>query len=137
MIADYQNLFSNDQAVTTDVISENVIDLGNDDSVLQALNQKGMIEVYCIVTTAFTSAGAMNVTVTLQSDDDVAFGSATALQSQTVAKATAIAGYKFRFSNLPVINEQYVALLYTVSAIATAGKIWAGLVLDPQTAGLN
>lgn len=133
MIADKQNIFSEDQAITVTAASTNVIDLGNDDAAIQALNEKGDAELLVQVTTAF--AGGTSLAVKLQSDDDEAFGSATDLiDTGAIVTATLVQGYKFRLA-LPEINEQYLRLYYTVVGTMSAGKIFAGLVLDKQTNG--
>lgn len=137
MLADVQNIFSNDQALVTATATAStyVIDLASDDALVQALNSKGVMELMVLVTTTFTSAGAPTLTIKLQSDDDEAFGSATDLfSSATFALATLVAGFRVPFATLPLINEQYIRLLYTTATAAfTAGKIWAGLVLDAQS----
>ena len=132
MILDKQNLFSEDQAVTTTANSTNVIDLGNDSSKVQSLNEKN-VALLIQVTEDF--AGGTSIKVTLKSDDDVAFGSATTLlESAVIPLATLKAGYKFPIGRLlPLINEQYLRLTYTVVGTMTAGKIMAGLVIDDQT----
>lgn len=132
MITDKENLFSEDQAVTVSAASTNVIDLGNDASEIQALNEKGHVELFVQVTTAFASGTSLKVT--LQSDDDEAFGSATTLlDTAAIATASLVAGYQFKFGSLPQINEQYLRLYYTVVGTMSAGKIFAGLVVDRQT----
>lgn len=136
MILDYENLFSNDQAITVTAAPTNVIDLGDDDSAVQALNQKGELDVFCQVTTAF--AGGTSLQVALQSDDDEAFGSATTIMtSAAIATASLVAGYQFKFGKLPRINERYIRLYYTVVGTMSAGKVVAGLVLDTQTNGMR
>lgn len=135
MILDHQNLFSNDQAITTSAASTNIIDLGNDDSKVQALNEKGEIEILIQVTTAFV--GGTSIAVAVQADDDSAFGSAETLYtSAAIASADLVAGYKFKIRALPEINKQYIRLYYTVVGTFTAGNILAGLVLDRQTANV-
>lgn len=132
MIFDKQNLFSEDQAVTVTANSSNVIDLGNDSSKVQALNSKGELEVVAQVTTAF--AGGTSLKVSLQSDDDEAFGSpTTVLETAAIALADLDAGYNFKLGKLPDINEQYLRLVYTVVGTMSGGKVFAGLNLDRQT----
>lgn len=133
MILDKQNLFSEDQAVTVTANSTNIIDLGNDDSAVQALNEKGELELFVQVTTAFANATSMSVTLT--SDDSSTFASeTTVLASAAVAEASLVAGYQFKLGKLPRINEQYIRLTYTVVGTHNAGAVTAGLILDRQTA---
>lgn len=134
MILDKENLFSEDQdlgaAADQAIVSTNIIDLGNDDAAVQALNEKGG-QLLVQVTEAF--AGGTSVKVGLFSDDDVAFGSpTTVLETAAVATASLVAGYQFKLA-LPPINEQYLRLTYTVVGTMTAGMIVAGIVLDKQT----
>ena len=135
MIVDKENLFSNDQdlgdsAGTATVVSTNIIDLGNDDSKVQALNEKGG-QLLVQVTESFV--GGTSVAVTLQSDDDEAFGSpTTVVSSAAIGASTLVAGYQFKLA-LPPINEQYLRLSYAVVGTFTAGMLTAGLVLDKQT----
>lgn len=138
MTLDKENLFSEDQAVyganyaNAAVASTNVIDLGNDDAKVQALNEKGG-QLFIQVTDTFAGDDGTSVKFTLQSDDDEAFGSATTLvESAAIAKATLVEGYQVKLA-LPEINEQYVRLLYTTVGTFTAGKVMAGIVLDRQT----
>jgi outer membrane receptor for ferrienterochelin and colicin len=134
MIFDKQAVFSEDQAVTVTAASTNVINLGDDDAAVQALNSKGDLEVFAAVTTAF--ADGTSLKVGLQSDDDEAFGSpTTVVESAAIGVATLKAGYRFKIPKLPRINEQYVRLYYTVVGTMSAGKIMAGLILDGQTNG--
>lgn len=134
MIFDKQGLFSEDQALTASAASSNVVDLGNDHAYVQALNEKGDVEVFCQVTEAM--AGGTSLKVTLQSDDDVAFGSpTTVLESAVILTAELVAGYQFKLGKLPRINEQYVRLYFTIVGPMTGGKVFAGLNLDRQTNG--
>jgi hypothetical protein len=69
--------------------------------------------------------------VTLQTDDDEAFGSAVNLvSSAAVPAATLIAGYQFALSTLPRHLQRYSRLNYTVTGAPTAGAVTAGLALD-------
>ena len=74
-----------------------------------------------------------------QTDDDVAFGSATTLwTSATLAQATVVAGYTIfeaDLSNYDDKLERYIRFTYTCgTAVATKGKIDAFIVLDSHTA---
>ena len=132
MILDKQNLFSDDQAVTVTANSTNIIDLGNDAAAVQALNEKGVLQVFVQVTTAFASG--TSIALTLTSDDALAHDSPTTiLSTAAIAQAALVAGYQFRIPTLPVINEQYLRLTYTVVGTFDAGNIMAGLILDRQT----
>jgi hypothetical protein len=135
MILDKENLFSEDQVIAgtidnTTGYGTNIIDLGNDDAAVQALNEKGG-ELLVQVTADFASGTSMQVV--LQSDDDEAFGSPTTLvSSAAVVTASLKAGYQYRLA-LPEINEQYLRVSYVVAGTMTTGKVLAGIVVDKQT----
>lgn len=136
MFLDKENLFSEDQdigvAATADAAtaSTNIIDLGNDDAAVQALNEKGG---QLLVQVTETFAGGTSMKVTLQSDDDEAFGSpTTVVESAAVVTASLVQGYQYKLA-LPPINEQYLRLVYTVVGTMSAGMVMAGIVLDKQT----
>lgn len=136
MILDKQNLFSEDQAITVTAVSTNVIDLGADNARNQLDNEKGDVEVFVQVTTAFS--GGTSLKVTLQADDDEAFGSAvTILDSAAIVTASLVAGYQFKLGKLPRLgsaDKRYLRLNYTVVGTMSAGKVLAGLIRDRQTA---
>jgi len=136
MILDSTLLLSDDQAITVTANSTNIIDLGNDDALVQALNEKGgeHLKFFAQVTTAF--AGGTSVALKLTTDDSSTFASETTIyESAAVATASLVAGYQFKLPALPPINEQYLRATYTVVGTHTAGNITAGLVMDVQTNG--
>lgn len=95
------------------------------------------IPLEVVVTEDFASAGAATLTVALQTDNDVAFGSAKTIKtSATIALADLVAG-KNIFPDLFVptdVAERYVRLQYTIgTATTTAGKITAGISGGRQT----
>ena len=133
------NLVMSDAQVITALAatpSTNVIDLG-----VTGRNIRNDCKVICRVTGEdFDSAGdAVTLTVAFQTDDDVAFGSATTLwTSATLAQATVVAGYTIfeaDLSNYDDKLERYIRFTYTCgTANATKGKIDAFVVLDSHTA---
>lgn len=136
MIIDKENVFDADATVTiadTTQNSTNIIDLGDDSARIQALNEKGDVELFVQVTTAFS--GGTSLKVELLSDNDEAFGTPkTVLASAAVATASLVAGYQFPLGKLPRIDEQYLRLKYTVVGTMSAGKVFAALIRDRQTA---
>lgn len=135
MIIDKQNLLSNDQAIVASAASESVIDLGNDAAAVQALNEKGFLEINIAITAAFNTLTTL--TFALQSDDDEAFGSATTIWSKAVALADLALGDVVSVPPLPLINEQYLRLYYTVGGSnPSTGAVHAALVLDKQSNGI-
>ena len=136
MILDYQNLFSNDQALTTTAASTNVIDLGADDAYIQDANEKGDVKLWAQVTTAL--AGGTSVQAVLQEDDDVAFGTAvTLVQSAAIAAASLVAGYQFPIEMPSRISKRYLRINYVIVGTFTSGAVSAGLVLEKQTANVK
>ena len=133
MILDKQTLFSEDQAVTVTAASTNVIDLGarSTDSDLGKGDIKEL-EIFAQVTTDF--AGGTSMSVTVQSDSTAAFSSATTVSATAaVAAATLTAGYQFSLGTVPVNEERFIRLYYTVVGTMSAGNVLAGLVIDRQT----
>ena len=130
MIIDKQQLFSDEQAITATANSTNVIDLGAAD-----MDAGTPLHILAQVTEAFTAAGAATLTVTLETDDNDSFSSATTLLSTAaIGKATLVAGYQLPISFLPENVERYVRLVYTVATgPMTAGKITAGVTGPLQT----
>lgn len=132
MFIDKELVLSDDQAVTVTAASTNVIDLGNDSALVKALNSKGDLELFAQVTTAFADGTSLKVSV--QSDDDEAFGSpTTVIESAAISTASLVAGYQFKLGKLPRINEQYLRFNYTVVGTMSAGKLFSGLIIDRQT----
>lgn len=111
MYVDKENLYSDAQALTSAVASTNIID----HQAARGLGTGQDIYLVVIVDVALTDAGSNStVTVTLESDDDVAFGTATtAVQTLTIPAVSAI-GYMAVIKLDPgVPNERYSRLLYT------------------------
>lgn len=131
MIIDKQNTLSDGQAITATANSTNVLDLGN-----TSRSDEGAPTILLAqVEEAFTAAGAATLTVTLETDDNESFSSATVLLSTAaIPKATLVRGYQLPISFLPANVERYIRLVYTVATgPMTAGKINAGIVLARQT----
>lgn len=136
-IIDKELELSDAQAVTaqTATASTNLIDLNETGRDILTAGK-----LVCMVNTAFDSAADnTTLTVVLETDDDVEFGSATTLwTSATLAQATVVKGYKIFEAHLSSLEgklERYLRFTYTCgTADATAGKIDAYIVLDRQTA---
>ena len=138
MFVDNNLVMSDAQVITARAAtpSTNVIDLG-----VTGRNIRNDCKVICrVVGEDFDSVGdAVTLTVAFQTDDDVAFGSATTLwTSATLAQATVVAGYTIfeaDLSNYDDKLERYIRFTYTCgTANATKGKIDAFIVLDSHTA---
>lgn len=138
MIFDATTLLSNAQAITATAVSTNVIDLGPIATGLTRDVGKGMETPFLIqVTEAFTAAGAATLTITLETDDNSGFSSATTVwTSPAIPKASLVAGYVIIPEYIPRgVNERYFRLNYTVATgPMTAGKITAGVTMGNQSA---
>lgn len=142
MLTDALGTFSNQQAITASAASTSSVDLGatgtpkpgHTTALTRDIGPGNPVEIVCIVTETFATLTSLKVA--LQVDGDTAFGSATTVyESEAIAAATLVAGYKF---NIPRFvprgtNERYAQLLYTVAGSnATAGKIFAAVTEATQ-----
>lgn len=139
MIIDTQNLFSDDQAITTTADSDDYVDFGapgtpfGQSNALSIDQGKGSpIPILIQVTETFVSGTSL--TIALEFDDDSAFGSTTVVwESEAIVTASLVAGYQFLIYVLPPgTTERYAQLRYTVSGTYTAGKITAGVGIERQ-----
>lgn len=136
-----QQVFSDDQAITVTAASTNLIDFGAPGTVLNAPTAierdiaKGTpVPILIQVTESFATLTSLSVAI--QTDDDVAFGSATTvITTNAVPVASLVEGFKFPLVYLPLgITERYMRLNYTVvGASATAGAVTAAIVSAVQT----
>ena len=129
MYVDAQTLFSDAQAITASAASENVVDFGSarDIGVGQELYLVVLVDV------AFTDAGDdSTVAVTIETDDNVGFASATTVQTIGTFAAESAAGSRFVARLQPDAGwEQYVRLYYTVAnGNLTTGSLTAFLTTD-------
>lgn len=125
-IMDFENLFSNDQAVTASAASTNYVDLGVGDQ------RSGADQtIVAVVTEDFATLTSLNFR--LQTDDNTSFSSATdVLITGEVAVADLVAGKKVEIP-VPQGLERYARLYYTVTGTnASAGKIKSGIVLSGE-----
>ena len=125
MLFDKEALFSDNQAVTTTTVSENVICLAKGPLKEVAFGQP--IPLAIQVTEDF--AGLTGLTVTIETAVDEAFGEAVALATTGAIEAKdLVAGYTFPINFVPKGNLGYMRAKYSISGTATAGKITAGVV---------
>lgn len=128
MLLDQQALFSAAQAITATAASTNVIDTGSNKDV----GKYGDITLLIQVVESFNTLTSL--TVTVQTDDNSAFSSATDVLSLTIPLASLVQGYKSPVITLPMKIERYIRLNYTVTGTApTAGKVTAGITGGVQT----
>src|SRR5688572_9042129 len=111
-IRDAQNMFSDAQAITADAGSTNIIDL-----VAGGLLGNGEpmgVEIIVDVAADGTTTDE-TYEFEVQTDGDIAFGSATDLVVRTVGHATLVAGYRFVMVIPPeAVLERYLRLRYDV-----------------------
>lgn len=133
MIMDKLLLLSNAQAVTSTAASTDVIDMG----VTQNIYPGGELEVYAVVTTAFTAAGAATMVVTFEGSVDNSAWTVMA-QSPAIAVASLVAGARIVQWSVPGMvagqsMPRYFRLQYTIATgPMTAGNLTAGINLDVQ-----
>lgn len=130
MYIDRQNLFGQDQAVTTSTASTDYIDLG----AARDIGNGERPEILVLCTQDVTASGAATVTVALQSDDNPSFSSPVNLVlSDAVPKASLVAGTQVLRVAAPHGTERYLRLFFTVnSGPLTAGKFTSGLIPQRQ-----
>lgn len=129
MILDAQLLFSDAQAVTSAAASTNLVDLG---ATYRDIGTGENLYVVLTVTTALTdSSSDSTVTVTLESETDANFGSATTVQTLFTIAATAAIGTKYVARINPGVAERFIRLYYTPNNGNLSTGAWtAGLVRD-------
>lgn len=136
MLIDTLNSFTYDasagtdgQAVTTTAVSNNVIDLGNDqDDAANTNASSGLgreLYLHVLVTTGFTSS-ANTLTVTLQTGATITPTTVIAT-SATIAASALPVGTEVMRIRVPSNAQRYLRLNFTASAALAAGKITAFL----------
>nr|DAL05343.1 MAG TPA: major capsid protein [Caudoviricetes sp.] len=129
MYLDAHNIFDNNVEHLTTEASANLVDLG-------AIRNLGVGEnVYFVilVDTAFTDGSSNStMTITLETDDNEAFNSATTAQTVGVFAALTAAGTRLIARLQPnAINERYMRVKYTVAnGDLSTGKFTSFLTLN-------
>ncbi|MBR1617477.1 hypothetical protein IJ670_04930 [bacterium] len=121
MLLDTQNLFSDNQAMTTgNIMSQNVVKFGKGN----VCNLPIIIQV----TDDFETLTSL--TVTIQTSVDEEFTNPVDLATSTLALSALKKGALFPLSYLPEGNLGYMRIKYTCtgSSAETTGKITAGVV---------
>lgn len=130
MIFDKTLMFSEDQAITATAASTNVIDLGS------ARNMLGGQEVPLSLTVTESFDKLTSLTISVETDDNEAFASATTVYTTPAIPLADLAVGKKVLPpyRLPLsVKERYVRMKYTVSGTdPTTGKITAGIVAALQ-----
>ncbi len=119
MLLDLQNLFSDNQKITTGTIySDNIISFGKNDVSFAPL----------IIQVVEDFSDLTSLKVTIQTSDTAEFSSSTDLIEATMLLDNLKAGAKFPISHLPKGNKGYMRIAYEVSGTTeTTGAITAGV----------
>lgn len=131
MILDAALLFDNNVAHLTTEAGTDYIDLGSN----RNLGVGAELYFFAIVTTAFTdSSSNSTMALSLETDDNTSFSSATTAQTIGTFAALAAIGTRLVARLQPdVITERYLRLKYTVvNGDLTTGKFTAGLTHNIQ-----
>jgi hypothetical protein len=123
MLLSKEDMFSDDQAITVDADSTNIIDL-------QADRDIGLGEpVGILIQVTETFLTTVSLIVTLITDDNAAFTSGTTIYtSETILVADLVKGKRVWLLFMGANNERFLKLHYDISTTATAGKITACLL---------
>lgn len=142
MIFDRTGLLSENQAITADAASTNVIDLGatgtpygSASALARDIGPGTGVPLFVGVTESFDNL--TSIAISIQTDDNAGFASPkTVWGPMTYLLADLAAGARYLLPDtFPVgTNERYVRLYYDITGTApTTGKITAGVVADRQT----
>lgn len=141
MIVDNTVVLSNNQAITATAASTNIIDVGAAGTAFGAaaalardIGKASEIPLYLSITEAFNNLTSL--TVSLQSDDSAAFGTANnTVGERTYALSELTLGARLPFpAEIPEGTAgRYLRLNYTVTGVApTTGKVFASVVAARQ-----
>lgn len=130
---DKQCLLSDNQSITVSAASENIYDMGSDNSMVPADNQKAC-EVMLLIGEQFEKAEG-TLYVILQGSDTPGFSEyKNFFISESLAQSELQPGRYFRADYFPHgFDRRYARFYYTVAnGPFTAGKMTAALVIDKQ-----
>lgn len=131
MLFDKENLFSENQAITADAASTNIVEFAK--GTLKEIAFGKPIPLRIQVTEAFTVTGTVSVEIKVQTDDNANFSSPTTLATTGAISSTSlVAGYVAPINFIPKGNEGYMRIYYDVTISSggsiTKGKFTAGVV---------
>lgn len=130
MILDNQTLLSNDQAITADAGSTNVIDLSPVASgLVRDIGPGKAIPLLIQVTEDFNNMTSM--VVSIQTDDNSGFATPkTVVSTGAIPLADLKAGYQVNLDYVPRgTNEKFMRVYYDITGTApTTGKVKAGVL---------
>lgn len=133
MVIDAALRFSNAQAITATAVSTEYIDFG----VARDMGIGENLHVVILVSTAFTDSGSdSTVTVTLETDDNSSFSSATVAMTIGTFAALSAIGSRLVARLQPLkVNERYARLNYTLAnGNLTTGALTAFVLSDVDLA---
>lgn len=129
MLWDKENLFSDNQAITTTAASTNVLNAATGPLKEIAFGTPTPLRIQ--VTQDFT--GATSVDFWVETATDAAFTTPVALaKTGAIAVASLKTGYVAPINFIPKGNLGYLRMKYTVVGTATAGKVTAGIVAGDE-----
>lgn len=127
MILDNETLFSDDQTLTADAASEDIIDLG----IARDIGVGKPVPIVIQVTQTFTGTSP-TLQAALEVDDNSAFSSAKVVVTTGTLTDPQV-GDRLNLNYVPEgTDERYVRLNYTVGGTSPSGKVTAGVVDGAQ-----
>ena len=127
MRIDNEMLFSDNQKITANAASTNVVKLASTEHGLTEVAFGKSIPLLIQVTEDFNNLTSLKVGVQTASDEE--FTSLTTLVEATLELASLKTGKKFPIKEIPAGNKGYARMYYTVTGTApTTGAITAAVV---------
>lgn len=129
MILDFNNRFSDAQAVTATAVSDDIIDLGEARNIGVGEN----LYILVVVDVAFTDSGDdTTIVVTIETDDNESFSSATVGQTLfTFDALSAIGTTNIARIQPDAANERFMRLRYTIAnGSLTTGSLSSYILHD-------
>lgn len=127
MILDNETMFSDDQTLTADAASEDIIDLGT----ARDIGVGKPVPIVIQVTQTFTGTSP-TLQAALEVDDNSAFSSAKVVVTTGTLTDPKV-GDRLNLNYVPEgTDERYVRLNYTVGGTSPSGKVTAGVVDGAQ-----
>ena len=119
MLLDNENLFCENQAITTGTIySQNVINFGKNDVSFAPV----------VVQAVSDFSGLSSLKVAFETSDSADFATSSVLAESTLTLAELKSGSTFPITFLPKGNKGYMRLAFVVDGEETTGKITSGVV---------
>ncbi len=138
MLFDTENMFSDDQAITTSAVSTNLIDLGvagtpvNGNQLVRDVGPGTPIEI--LIQNVVAAGGTTpTIQVDLEMDTDSGFGGATVIASSATLSAAGV-GDRLSIVYVPDgATEQFLRLSYTTGGTSPTHTVTAGVTFGRQT----